>query len=118
MAEQNRIDRFLKLMNDRGASDLHFSVGRPPMLRVGGAMEQIRYRTVKENDLVDLIRPITPVARWQEFTDTGDADFSYEVNDVGRFRANLFRQQRGAVARGAGSRARVGGGVGRLKSAG
>jgi len=98
MAEQNRIDRFLKLMNDRGASDLHFSVGRPPMLRVGGVMEQIRYRTIKENDLVDLIRPITPAARWQEFNDTGDADFSYEVDGVGRFRANLFRQQRGAGA--------------------
>jgi twitching motility protein PilT len=98
MPEQNRIDRFLKLMNDRGASDLHFSVGRPPMLRVGGAMEQVRYRTLKETDLVDLIKPITPEARWQEFSDTGDADFSYEVEDVGRFRANLFRQQRGAGA--------------------
>jgi len=98
MPEQNRIDRFLKLMNDRGASDLHFSVGRPPMLRVGGVMEQIRYRTVKETDLVDLVKPITPAARWREFTDTGDADFSYEVTEVGRFRANLFRQQRGAGA--------------------
>ena len=82
MAEQNRIDRFLKLMNDRGASDLHFSVGRPPMLRVGGVMEQIRYRTIKENDLVDLIRPITPAARWQEFNDTGDADFSSSLHPL------------------------------------
>ncbi len=98
MAAQNRIDRFLKLMNDRGASDLHFSVGRPPMLRFGGEMEQIRYRTVKDNDLVDLVKPITPAPRWREFSDTGDTDFSYEVEGVGRFRANLFRQQRGAGA--------------------
>jgi twitching motility protein PilT len=98
MPEIHRIDRFLKLMNDRGASDLHFSVGRPPMLRVSGAMEQIRYRTIKDTDLADLLKPISPAKRWQEFTETGDTDFSYEVADVGRFRVNLFRQQRGAGA--------------------
>jgi twitching motility protein PilT len=85
-------------MNDRGASDLHFAVGRPPMLRVQGTMEQIRYRTVKENDLFDLVKPITPKHRWQEFEETGDADFSYQVDEVGRFRVNLFRQRRGAGA--------------------
>jgi twitching motility protein PilT len=98
MAEQHRINRFLKLMNDRGASDLHFAVGRPPMLRVQGTMEQIRYRTVKENDLSDLVKPITPQPRWQEFEESGDADFSYQVDGVGRFRVNLFRQRRGAGA--------------------
>jgi twitching motility protein PilT len=98
MAEQHRINRFLKLMNDRGASDLHFAVGRPPMLRVQGSMEQIRYRTVKENDLSELVKPITPRHRWQEFEETGDADFSYQVDGVGRFRVNLFRQRRGAGA--------------------
>jgi twitching motility protein PilT len=85
-------------MNDRGASDLHFSVGRPPMLRVSGRMEQVRYRTVKETDLADLLKPIAPAARWQEFLDSGDTDFSYELADVGRFRVNLFRQRRGACA--------------------
>jgi len=98
MAEQQRIDRFLKLMNDRGASDLHFSVGRPPMLRASGRMEQVRYRTVKETDLTDLLKPITPPQRWKEFVETGDTDFSYELADVGRFRVNLFRQRRGAGA--------------------
>ena len=34
-----KIDRFLKLMNDRGASDFHLTVGRPPMLRASGSME-------------------------------------------------------------------------------
>jgi twitching motility protein PilT len=98
MAEQRRIDRFLKLMNDRGASDLHFSVGRPPMLRVAGAIEQIRYRTVKEPDLIDLVKPIAPESRWRQFNDEGDTDFSYQLEDVGRFRVNLFRQQRGSGA--------------------
>jgi twitching motility protein PilT len=93
-----KIDRFLKLMNSRGASDFHLTVGRPPMLRISGAMEPIRYRTLLEADYVDLIQPITPTRLWAEFTATGDADFSYEIPSVARYRVNLFRQQRGSGA--------------------
>ena len=53
-----KIDRFLRLMTSRGASDFHLTVGRPPMLRVSGTMEPIRYRTLVEADYVDLVRPI------------------------------------------------------------
>jgi twitching motility protein PilT len=97
-SQQRKIDRFLRLMNDRGASDFHLTVGRPPMLRVAGSIEQIRYRTIKELDYAELIRPITPDPRWEEFEATGDADFAYEVPGLARFRVNLFRQQRGSGA--------------------
>jgi len=93
-----KIDRFLRLMNDRGASDFHLTVGRPPMLRSSGAMEPIRYRVVSEGDFVDMLRPITPGRIWDEWSRTGDADYSYEIPDVARYRVNLFRQQRGAGA--------------------
>jgi twitching motility protein PilT len=93
-----RIDRFLRLMNDRGASDLHFAVGRPPMLRVSGSMEQIRYRMVQETDFSQLIQPISPPERWREFEESGDTDFAYEVPELARFRVNLFHQQRGSAA--------------------
>jgi len=93
-----KIDRFLKLLNDRGASDFHLTVGRPPMLRAAGSMEPIRYRLITENDFTDLLRPVTPERLWNEYTRTGDIDFSYEIPEVARFRVNLFRQQRGAGA--------------------
>ena len=64
-----KIDRFLKLMNDRGASDFHFTVGRPPMLRLSGSMEPIRYRTVTEIDFKEMIEPVTPKRIWTEFSD-------------------------------------------------
>ncbi len=98
MGVANKIDRFLRLMNDRGASDFHLTVGRPPMLRVSGGIEKIRYRTVSEIDYAEMVRPITPPERWQEFCDCGDADFAYELAGVARFRVNLFRQQRGSGA--------------------
>jgi twitching motility protein PilT len=96
--ESRRMDRFLRLMNDRGASDFHLTVGRPPMLRVSGEMQQVRYRTLTEADFADLITSIAPAEPWQEFQRTGDADFAYEVAGLARFRVNLFRQQRGSGA--------------------
>src|SRR5438874_7926024 len=85
-------------MNDRGASDFHLTVGRPPMLRASGSMEPIRYRMITDNDFTELLRPVTPPRLWDEYTRTGDVDFSYEIPDVARYRVNLFRQQRGAGA--------------------
>jgi twitching motility protein PilT len=94
-----KIDRFLKLMNDRGASDFHMTVGRPPMLRASGSMEPIRYRVLGERDFIDMLQPpVTPQRAWDDFVKGGDADYSYEIPGVARYRVNLFRQQRGAGA--------------------
>jgi twitching motility protein PilT len=93
-----KIDRFLKLMTDRGASDFHMTVGRPPMLRASGSIEPIRYRMLSATDWNELVQPITPPRLWEEFTKSGDVDFSYEIPSLARFRVNLFRQQRGAGA--------------------
>ena len=94
----NRIDRFFKLMTDRGASDLHFSVGRPPIFRQSGRIEPIRYRTLEASDFYGLVKPITPPDVWEIYEKTGDADFAYEIPGLSRFRANLFQQERGPGA--------------------
>ena len=93
-----KIDRFLKLMSDRGASDFHLTVGRPPMLRASGTMESIRYRTLSEADFTEMVKPITSDRLWEEYQRTGDIDFSYEIPGASRYRVNLFRQQRGGGA--------------------
>jgi twitching motility protein PilT len=93
-----KIDRFLRLMADRGASDFHLTVGRPPMVRASGSMELIRYRLISGNDFTELLQPITPPKLWESFVATGDADYSYEIPGLSRYRVNLFRQQRGAGA--------------------
>jgi len=95
---KNRIDRFLKLMSDRGASDLHLSVGRPPIFRLGGRMEPIRYRTLDDADFTALLQPIAPAHLWADYLANGDTDFAYELPGVCRFRVNLFKQQRGMGA--------------------
>lgn len=90
-----RIDRFLKLTADRGASDLHVAAGRPPMLRIGGELDTLRYRVLDDTELEGLLRPICRDAHWRRLQEEGECDFAYEVTGVARFRVNFFKQQHG-----------------------
>ncbi len=94
----DRVGRFLRMMKDWGASDLHLSVGRSPMFRIDGVMSEIRYRQLTDGDFRTLVEPITPPALWAQYQATGDVDFAYDVPGVSRYRVNLFRQQRGMGA--------------------
>jgi twitching motility protein PilT len=94
----NRIDRFFRLMVDRGASDMHLSVGRPPIFRSSGRIEPIRYRVLDDADYISLLQPITPPDQWEAFLKSGDQDYAYEVPGLARFRVNLFKQERGLGA--------------------
>ena len=58
IVRRNRIDRFLQLMVERGASDLHFSVSRPPMFRLNGEIDPLRYRIISNEDYVSMMQPI------------------------------------------------------------
>jgi len=94
----NRIDRFLSILPKRNGSDLHLSVGSPPIVRIDGEIERIRYRVLTESDFYNLIGPITPEKLWQSFEEIGDVDFAYQMGPIARFRVNLFRQERGSAA--------------------
>ena len=93
----NKIDRFLKLMNDKGASDLHLAVGSPPILRVYGDLERVRYKSLSMSDFESLVKPIAET-NWEPFLSRGEVDFGYHVPNAGRFRVNLFRQEQGMSA--------------------
>jgi twitching motility protein PilT len=97
-ADTRRIDRFLKLMVERGASDLHLSVGRPPMFRLSGEMDPIRYRTLTAGDYEAMVRPTCSAETWSSFEASGDVDYAYQLDGNSRFRVNLFRQERGPSA--------------------
>ncbi len=44
-----QIDAFFKLMHDQGASDLHLISGQQPVLRIGGELERVKFKTL-DND--------------------------------------------------------------------
>ena len=94
----NRIDRFLSVVPKRNGSDLHLAVGSPPVLRIDGDLERIRYRALTEGDFYNLVGPITPPRTWSQYGESGDVDLAYQMGGEARFRVNLFQQERGSAA--------------------
>lgn len=93
-----KIDAFFKLMSAQGASDLHMSSGNPPALRVRGELEPIKYKQLLDDELRDILYEICPDHKIKAFEESGDIDFSYSIDQIGRFRANFFRQNNGISA--------------------
>ena len=94
-----KIDELLRFMLDNNASDLHLSTGAKPILRIDGDMMILEdYPELTENDLWTVINQITPEKNIKEFKETNDSDYAYEIPDLCRFRANIFRDNKGAGA--------------------
>lgn len=90
-----KIDGFFRLMNIQGASDLHMYAGHPPLLRIRGELERVKFKELSNDELKEILYEITPEDKIKLFEETGDVDFAYELPGIGRFRANLFRQANG-----------------------
>lgn len=92
------------LMNaafEQGASDLHISVGRPPVLRVGGGLVELGDAPLTPEDTERLARELAPKRNWDELTETGSTDFGLAHGDKCRFRVSILTQKgtRGVVMR-------------------
>lgn len=91
------IDEMLKAANERGASDLHITVGVPPKIRIDGELIDIADERIMPSDAENLIMPIIPDHARKQLVEMGESDFSYAIAGVGRYRVNAFRQ-RGSYA--------------------
>jgi twitching motility protein PilT len=97
------IDSLFMAMCTAGASDLHLTVGMPPLIRKDGSMQPLDTVAgpLTPDAMTALLDPIMPEKSRQEFEERHDTDFAYEIAGLARFRANLFldRKGRGAVFR-------------------
>ena len=87
------IDRLLETVVRQGASDLHLTVGRPPVIRLHGHLRALETKTLKPADTAALMRAITPEANQQELQEEGGTDFGFSFGDAGRFRVAVFKQK-------------------------
>ncbi|MEN6581911.1 MAG: type IV pilus twitching motility protein PilT [Armatimonadota bacterium] len=94
--EDLHLDDLLKEVGERGASDLHLTVGLPPMLRVDGSLVHTNYKPLAPNDVQRLIYDILTNDQVEKFERSKELDFSYGVKGIGRYRVNVYRQ-RGSV---------------------
>ncbi len=91
------IDKLLSAQVKQGASDLHITVGQPPVLRIHARMQKLKTKVLDSGDTMGLMKSITPDRCQQEFQETGSTDFGFAFGDQARFRVSVFRQ-RGEVA--------------------
>lgn len=92
------IKQLLQLNMEKKASDLHLSVGLPPMLRIDGDLQACELPTLDESMLLSLLHEVMSPNQFQEFNAKLEIDFSYTVEDLARFRINAFHQARGLAA--------------------
>ena len=87
----------LQQMVQRGASDLHLKVGRPPTLRINGDLVPLDMPTMRPEDLKTLAEQVMNPRQIKEFSENKETDFGIGVPGIGRFRVNVY-QQRGTIA--------------------
>jgi twitching motility protein PilT len=75
------------------ASDLHLTVGLPPMLRINGNLLPMNLDKLTKENLEELLKPLLTESRKTDLLQRGDTDFSYAVSGLARFRINAFRQK-------------------------
>lgn len=80
-------------MIQNNASDIHMRANSPIYLRIHGKLVQIKDSTVSEKDIENLINPIINERVKDIFKEKHEVDFSYEVEEIGRFRINYFLQK-------------------------
>jgi twitching motility protein PilT len=92
-----QIDRLLDTVVKTGSSDLHLTVDRQPTIRLHGSLRNLQTKVLDSDDMVALMKSITPERNQQELTEEGGTDFGFAYGDAARFRVSIFKQ-RGDIA--------------------
>ena len=88
-----QIDKLLNACIKQGASDIHITVGQPPVFRLHGRMRKLETKVLESDDTVALMKSITPDRCQRELQEMGTADFGFAFGDAARFRVSVFKQR-------------------------
>lgn len=94
-----KIDDILNAAIEIRASDVHITVGRPPVFRIHGSLSDRNQSILTVDEVWTLIQEILggQPHHMERLKTNGQVDFSYSIGGSGRFRVNAY-QQRGAYA--------------------
>jgi twitching motility protein PilT len=91
------LDRLLKLMTDKGASDLHLKPTRPPLLRINGRLMPLEAEALTPDQLKEMLQGILTPRQQAKLEEKMSVDLGYGVRGLARFRCNIY-MQRGTIA--------------------
>lgn len=87
------ITPYFKLMVDKSASDLFFSVGAPPNIKIEGIISPIGDVPLKAQEIAEICSSLMNDEQHKEFEATMELNMGLSIPELGRFRINLFRQR-------------------------
>lgn len=90
------LNEILKAAYEADASDIHIVPGHPPVFRVHQVMSPAEFPEITPEMAMDMLESMAPAESLETFNRVKDADFSYAVENLARYRVNAH-MQRGAV---------------------
>ncbi|WP_102400587.1 type IV pilus twitching motility protein PilT [Haloimpatiens massiliensis] len=90
------LNELLEITVKNNSSDLHLTVGVPPIIRVNGKLIMLECEKLNGNDTEEFAKKILKDL-YEEYLKKGEMDTSYSVSGIGRFRVNIYKQ-RGSTA--------------------
>ncbi|MCP4502345.1 MAG: type IV pilus twitching motility protein PilT [Deltaproteobacteria bacterium] len=92
----NALDPYFYELINKGGSDLYICSAKSPIIRLDGELQKIMDKQpLSERRARELLYSITPKDYQEQFEETNDIDFAYEIEDLARFRCNLFMDRLG-----------------------
>lgn len=91
------VNELLKLMIKKGISDIHFKANAAPLIRVNGKLVSTGFDQFTPKHIEDLAFSLMTPEQKQAFNETHELDIAYAVDELSRFRVNIYRQK-GTVA--------------------
>jgi len=87
------VQRFLELVVERGATDLHLSAESPPLIRIDGQLTALPFPPLSANETKNLCYSLLTDSQRHRFEEESELDFSFGIRGLSRFRGNLFLQK-------------------------
>ena len=93
MALSYTLEQLLRSIKDYGASDLHLNVNAEPMLRLDGRLTPLNLPKLTNDDVIQLCYSVLTERQKAAFEEDLELDFSFEIPNVARFRANYYYER-------------------------
>ena len=91
------LDPYLRLLSERGGSDLFFTVGAPPQVKIEGELRAIGQDRLQPGDVKTMIYPLLKAEQIVRFERDLELNLAMSLEGRGRYRVNVF-VQRGEVS--------------------
>ena len=87
------LEEILSIAYNAGASDIHITVGLPPIMRLNGHLMKLDYPVLTANDTLELCVNMLKPKQREKFEERGEYDMSVAFPGIGRYRVNVFKQR-------------------------